>query len=402
MLQSIQLTNFLSYGKDAEPIGLGPLNVLIGPNGSGKSNLIEALEVLKAVPSDLRQPIRDGGGVRDWLWKGASGIPTATIDAVLHNDMPKAKMPLRYVLSFTGDKQDLFRIADERMENEKPNKAEMKDPFFYYRYQGGSPVLRVREPEGQQAGAPALRRLEPEEIDHGASILSQRKDPDQYPQLAYVSDRFSKIRIYREWAFGRYTVARTPQKADLPNDRLTADASNLGLVLNRLRQEPVAKKRLLGCVKTLYDGIEGVDVKIEGGTVQVFFEEGLHTIPGTRLSDGTLRYLCLLTVLCHPDPGPLICIEEPELGLHPDALSELATLLVEASERTQVIVTTHSEMLLDAFTDRPEAVVVVERDKKAGSRLTRLDAQKTKARLKGDGYGLGRLWMNGDLGGTRW
>jgi len=66
----------------------------------------------------------------------------------------------------------------------------------------------------------------------------------------------------------------------------------------------------------------------------VIFTEGDFSIPATRLSDGTLRYLCLLAILCDPEPPPLICIEEPELGLHPDILPKLADLLVSASERT--------------------------------------------------------------------
>ena len=71
MINSIKLNNFLSFGDSAETISLNSLNVLIGPNGSGKSNLIEAIELIKAGPHDFLTPIRDGGGVRDWLWKGA-------------------------------------------------------------------------------------------------------------------------------------------------------------------------------------------------------------------------------------------------------------------------------------------------------------------------------------------
>lgn len=70
LIRSLQLTNFLSYGAEQEPLELRSLNVLIGANGSGKSNLIEALELLRATPGDLLKPVRDGGGVRDWLWKG--------------------------------------------------------------------------------------------------------------------------------------------------------------------------------------------------------------------------------------------------------------------------------------------------------------------------------------------
>lgn len=385
-LNSIALTNFLSYGEASQTIDLRALNVIIGPNGSGKSNLIEALELLRATPKDLLTPIRDGGGVRDWLWKGATKTPVAKIDAVV--DYPKGPILLRYVLSFTEVGQR-FEIADERVENELPQ-PNNPQPYFYYRFQNGSPVLNVRD---------VKRHLQREDVDIAQSILSQRKDPDQYPELTYLSNNFARIRLYREWSFGRYTTPRLPQKADLPNEHLEPDASNLGLVLNRLRREPLVKKRLLEALRALYDGIDDFDVQIEGGTVQVFFHEGRYTVPATRLSDGTLRYLCLLAILCHPQPGPLVCIEEPELGLHPDVLPTLAEILKEASERTQLIVTTHSDVLVDALTDMPESVLVAERTEQ-GTTLERLNAAKLRPWL--DKYRLGQLWTRGEIGGTRW
>lgn len=387
MLKSIKLTNFLSFGDPSQAVELLPLNVVIGPNGSGKSNLIEAIELIRAAPKELLTPIRDGGGVRDWLWKGAAKkIPSATIDAVFEN--PKGPSALRYVLSFTEVAQR-FEIVDERVENEKPDAGHDK-PYFYYRFHGGHGVLNVRGKE---------RKLQHEEIEPTASILSQRKDPDQYPELTYLGNAFSKIRLYREWSFGRYTTPRLPQKADLPNDILESDASNLGLVLNRLRREPAVKKRLLDALRSLYEGIDDYDVQIEGGTVQVFFHEGRFTVPATRLSDGTLRYLCLLAILCHPDPPPLICIEEPELGLHPDVLPTLAELFKKTAERTQLIVTTHSDVLVDALTDRPEAVLVAEKTS-YGTTLSRLDAEQLRPWL--EKYRLGQLWTRGEIGGTRW
>jgi predicted ATPase len=349
--------------------------------------LIEALELIRSAPKDLLTPIRDGGGVRDWLWKGApTKNPAATIDAVFDN--PKGPVPLRYVLSFTEVGQR-FEILDERVENESSYPGH-DDPYFYYRFENGRGLLNVKGRE---------RQLQREEIDPTVSILAQRKDPDQYPELTYLGNVFAKIRIYREWSFGRYTPPRLPQKADLPNNWLEPDASNLGLVLNRLRREPAVKKRLLDALRALYEGIDDYDVQIEGGTVQVFFQEGRFTVPATRLSDGTLRYLCLLAILCHPNPPPLVCIEEPELGLHPDVLPTLADLLKEASERTQLIVTTHSDVLVDALTDRPETVLVVEKTA-GGTTLKRLDAQKLKPWL--EKYRLGQLWTRGEIGGTRW
>lgn len=390
-LESIRLNNFLSFGESTQALALRKLNVIIGANGSGKSNLLEAIDLIRSTPStseksNLLAAIRDGGGVRDWLWKGAEKTPHATIDAVFSK--PELSKNLRYVLSFSEVGQQ-FEILDERVEHELPDDGYPK-PYFYYHFENGHGVLNIK---GNQ------RRLQHEDIISTASILSQRKDPDQYPELTWLGNSFGKMRIYREWSFGRYTTPRLPQKADLPNDLLEADASNLGLVLNRLRRDPKVKQKLLNALRQLYDGIDDFDVQIEGGTVQVFFQEGKYIVPATRLSDGTLRYLCLLAILCHPNPPPLTCIEEPELGLHPDVLPTLADLLTEASDRTQLIVTTHSDILVDALHDQPEAIVVAERGPQ-GTTLTRLDPDKLKPWL--EKYRLGQLWTCGEIGGTRW
>ena len=135
--------------------------------------------------------------------------------------------------------------------------------------------------------------------------------------------------------------------------------------------------------------------------MQVYLVErgGQVTLPATRLSDGTIRYLCLLAILCHPDPPPLVCIDEPELGLHPDLIGRLANLLREASERCQLIVTTHSDGLVDALTDIPESVVVCDKDE-GNTRLRRLDRKDLGHWL--ESYRLGELWSSGELGGNRW
>jgi len=386
LLHSIILRNILSYAPQQPPIQLGPLNVLIGPNGSGKSNLIEAIDVVRASVNDLRTAIRRGGGVHEWIWKGSQQQP-AVIEVVVNN--PSGSQPLRHRLAFRSEQQS-FRLDDECIENEMPYPGETT-PYFYYQYQQGYPVLNIKG-EGQ-------RELAREHIQPDLSILAQRRDPEAYPEIFYLISQYEKIRIYREWAFGRNAVFREPQKVDLRNDRLEEDFSNLGLFLNRLRRIPKAKKALLTALSDLYDGLDDFDVSIEGGTVQVFFTEGNFVIPATRLSDGTLRYLCLLAILLDPAPPPLVCIEEPELGLHPDILPRLADLMIEASDRTQLIVTTHSDILVDALTEQPESILVCE--KHAGQTdIQRLDLQKLKHWL--EKYRLGELWTRGELGGTRW
>jgi predicted ATPase len=129
-------------------------------------------------------------------------------------------------------------------------------------------------------------------------------------------------------------------------------------------------------------------------------EDGLNSrTPASRLSDGTLRWLMLLIILLDPAPPPVICIDEPELGLHPDILPTLADLFREASTRTQLIITTHSRSFLDSFSETPEAVCICE--KVGGSTvIERLDAERLKIWL--DEYSLGRLWTSGEIGGNRW
>ncbi|MDR2091917.1 MAG: AAA family ATPase [Azoarcus sp.] len=400
LLKSLKLTNFLSFGESSQELELRPLNVVIGPNGSGKSNLIEAIDLIRSTPerSGLRTTIRDGGGVHDWLWKGAAETPVAVIDAVF--DYPEWLMDLRnrqqtlltgpvgeppglrYVLGFSEVEQR-FEILDERIENALPDRG-YEVPYIYYRFKDDHALLRVKKEDGRRSRQP----LEREDVSPIASVLSKWAHPDSSPELHYLAETFRSIRLYREWHFGRNTPARLPQKADLPNDFLEPDACNLGMVLNRLRRDLAVREKLLDALRALYDGIEDFDVQIEGGTVQVILQEGRRIIPATRLSDGTLRYLCLLAILCDPKPGPLICIEEPELGLHPDVLPTLADLLKDAAGRTQLIVTTHSDVLVDAITDQPESVVVAERDA-AGTTLTRLDAEKIKPWL--EKYRLGEL-----------
>jgi predicted ATPase len=394
LLREIRPKNLLSFGSDTVPLLLENLNVFIGPNGAGKSNLIEALALMRATPvpsqttsnADVRGVVRRGGGAKEWIWKGADGQP-ASVELVVNN--PKGKQPLRHIFAFRGDEQG-FRLHDERVENETPY-SNQDEAYFYYHFQDGHPVVNT--------ALQGKRKLAQETVNLEFSILSQRRDPEVYPEITYLAEAYEKCRIYREWAFGRNTVFREPQKADMRNDRLEEDFSNLGLFLSRLRKTPKAKKAILDGLTNLYDGLTDFEPIVEGGSVQVFFTEGDFSIPATRLSDGTLRYLCLLAILCDPTPPPLICIEEPELGLHPDILPKLADLLAAASEKTQIIVTTHSDILVDAMTERPEAVVVCEKHD-GRTEMHRLKKEELAAWL--DKYRLGQLWTKGQLGGTRW
>ena len=408
MIHRIKLKNILSFGPDGMELELKPLNVLIGPNGSGKSNLIEVMGLLQAAPGELTAPIIEGGGIRNWIWRGEDSTPpvskSVSVEIEAELDYGSGKPPLRHRLAFTEDRHYLEMI-DERVESETPIPSGGAEVEVHFEWRDGHPHLPGEDEN--PPGSPPRRRLRgllpkprlPPLYDRRKSILSLLRSPFHYPELTWIGDMYPRMRLYREWSFGRSTPARLPQDAALPNDFLIEGGRNLGMMLNRLKREPAAKARFLNSIRQLYEGIGDFDVIIEGGTIQVILQEGGRIVPAARLSDGTLRYLCLLAILCHPTPPPLVCLEEPELGLHPDILPGLADLLRDASERCQLIVTTHSDTLVDALTDTPESVVVCEKER-GQTRMKRLDKEELSHWL--EKYRLGELWSSGEIGGNRW
>ena len=388
LIQKLQPRGFLSFGPDFQGIELRALNLIIGPNGSGKSNLIEAVALMRAAPKDWRDVTRKGGGVGEWIWKGAKdGV--ASVAMTFMDD--GAKIPIVHEMRFR-ELSGRFDLVEEIIHDQEQSGG-MGEGYYSTAFGHGGPIVARTTPSGDQQWGEAPNIP-------GQSILSQLRDPHHYPALTWLGQNYEKIRIYRDWAFGRNTVFRNPQQADMRRNVLEEDFSNLGLFLSRIKSEfPATKRAILKALEDLYEGITDFEVNTNGGTVQVFLHEGDFAIPATRLSDGTLRYLCLLAILCDPEPPPLICIEEPELGLHPDILPNLADLLLKASERTQLIVTTHSDILIDAMTETPENVVLCEKHE-GKTEMHRLQADDLKVWL--DKYRLGQLWIQGQLGGTRW
>ena len=235
-------------------------------------------------------------------------------------------------------------------------------------------------------------------FDRRQSVLSQRKDPDLYPEVTAVATWFASILTFREWGFGRYAPLRQPQPADLPNDAVLPDARNLGLILNAIEHSD-AWPRLNAALSRFLPRFKRLTTLVQGGTIQIFLhEDGLRSpIPATRLSDGTIRFIALLAILLRPGVAPLTCLEEPELGLHPDALTLIAELLVEAAQETQIIVTTQSDVLVSALSEHAESVVVCD-NLGGASRFRRLESDKLRFWM--DKYKLGEIWRIGELGGN--
>lgn len=401
MINSMQLKNFLSFGECSPVIQLGNLNVLIGPNGSGKSNLFEAISLLKATPTDLAQIFREGGSVSEWLWKGdGKSAKSATISITIDPQkagIDKAKHDINYSVSFTASNSRL-EIIDEKIEYSHADAGETR-PYFFYKYDNNNPVINLKLKQDDTVSNYSQRKLERAEIDPEKSILAQRYDPASYPELAKITDLFKNIQLYRNWSFGPMSAIRKPQRTDLPNSFLLEDASNLALVLNQLKMKPTARQKLFEAFTSIYAGLDDFDVLVEGNTIQVYLRERGTHIFASRLSDGTLRFLSMLTILYNPIPSPIICIEEPELGLHPDMIHIIAEALLHASQHTQIFVTTHSVGLVDALTTNYKSIIVCEKNG-FSTELKHLEDHQLEPWL--EKFSLGELWTSGELGGNRW
>lgn len=159
------------------------------------------------------------------------------------------------------------------------------------------------------------------------------------------------------------------------------------------------KQQIVERLRDASDGYEDIEVRTEGGLPRLFVRDRGKLCPLHRLSAGTIHWLGLLMILLDPEPAPLVAIDQPELRLHPDLLPGVRDLLLAASKRGQVIVTTHSPMLLDCFSEHLECIRVCENDG-TGTRLFPIPPA-LQDRLRDTGS-LAQLWAGGEIGGTRW
>ena len=387
-LREIAIKNLLSFGPEGFSLELQPLNVLIGPNGSGKSNLFEVLGLLKSAPTEVAKPIREGGGIRNWLWRRQSEC-RATVQAVV--DVPNRQYPVRHTVEF-AELNQRFTLVEELIEN-RVRFPGPHEPDAYYRFRGNHAEVRY---EGREDG---LVQIHISELEDDQSILSQWTSLERLNEFGILRRAYSSVALYPDWRFGRVNVLRKPQLTDVRQNRLEPDLSNFAMFLNRLRQDPPTKANLIDKLSDAYEGLTDFELNFQGGSVEVYFAEGDLAVPASRLSDGSLRYLCLLALLLDPDPPMLIGIEEPELGLHPDLIPKIADLLVDASSRCQLVVTTHSDVLVDALSEQADSVVVCEKYD-GHTMMNRLDSSDLAHWL--ESYRLGQLWTSGELGGVRW
>lgn len=397
-IQKLQIQGFRSL-RDVtwEP---GRLNVLIGPNGSGKSNLLRALALLKhSSHGELSQEILRRGGITPLLWDGQAREIGWTIKTdPLRDQRGLIRDPVREALTYELRVRQLGSTSSFRVEHEMLGN-------YYLRDRGDKPGPK-KFLERRPSHAVTFDFEEHALVAHEGSV------PDDQTLLSLVSGPFGNpvVSGFRErlagWAMyhdvhvdeqapiRQATVARVEQ-------RVATDGQNLIAVLHTLYTGHREFKRSLDAAMRAAFGTDFEELVFPPAAdqrVQLRLRwKSLRTEQSAAdLSDGTIRFLLLHAIFAAPSPGDLIAVDEPEAGLHPSMFPIVAELASEAAERTQVILTTHSADLLDAFTTTVPTTTVV-RWVDGQTALSVLDGDELRRWL--NEYTLGALARSGELEG---
>lgn len=324
-------------------IPLQSINVITGPNGCGKSNLYHAISLLgKSSNGNLAKTLAQEGGMPSALWAGQ------------RKNLTRAKQPVRMTLTAKTDtycyelslglpqlSTSLFGLDPEVKEEWIWHGIERRRATTFLERRAGTTY--VMDQDGARVTYPLM-------LSHTESVLSQLHEPHLYPELSNIRETMRRWRFYHHFRTDSESPLRLPQ---------------VGVYTPILSDSGVDYAAALQTIKEIGDtqGLaQAIDEAFPGCTLLVQNERGRFEVllqqPGIKrpleareLSDGTLRYLCLIAALLSPRPPEFLALNEPEMSLHPDLIPPLARLIYQASRTSQIWITSHSQRLVACISD---------------------------------------------------
>jgi len=323
-------------------LSLGMLNVLTGPNGCGKSNLYNSVFLLaKTASGGFARAIGEEGGMRSVFWAGARSSKS---------NASTRKAPVRVTLGVKTDvysyelscglpipAMTAFGLDPEIREERVWIDDGLAKPVTFF--QRGSSGTWIRDSEGRRLSYSG-------ELSTSEGVLSQLREPHLYPELSTLGMEMNQWRFYHHFRTDRLSPMRSPQ-ISVRTPILTHDGSDLAAALQTIFEngdgqglDEEVERTFNGSRLQIQRSEAGLSVSLKAPALQ-------RPLTATELSDGTLRYLCLLAALMSPRPPKLLALNEPETSLHPDLLDGLAKMIVRASKYSQMWITTHSIQLAE-------------------------------------------------------
>lgn len=357
MITRIQIAGYKSI-KDID-LELKPINILLGGNGVGKSNFISAFSLVRNVyQKNLQRYVAQKGGADNFFQFGAKETPEMHFGFVFGDSTEDVnKFHLKLSESF-GD-----MLIDDLSTSYNSSGIWYNKPF----------ENNIKE----------------------STFADTRKG-----QAYYVNPYLQSFEVYHFHDTSDKSPIKTSCQLE-DNYSLRNDGSNIAAFLYFLKKkEPkhfARIEKMIQSVAPFFAKFRLTPSRLNEQYISLEWREKNHPdsyFNAYHLSDGTLRFICLATLLMQPRPPKTIIIDEPELGLHPVAVNKLAALIRKASKHSQVIISTQSINLVDNFD--PEDVIVTDRDAKLCSTFKRLDSSELSA--WSEDYTLGDLWGKNQIG----
>ncbi len=405
-------------------IELNNLNIFIGSNGSGKSNFIAMLEFLKncIIPisdeslsaSPFENAVSALGGSKI-LDKSLKFSGTINFSYTFKNDSEFEKGFKLYIDIYAADKNSKVSIAEEYLSDALIMRHA---PFFYYKYHDrkvGEGVISVWN-DYHESSSHFENVYDVPTNTLGLTVLHDLLENSKNPpeKTPIYKARRRLIDYVRRWHFYKAnymnlkTIRTSEPKIGSGDIFLAPSGHNLAIVIENLIQQNIDfDESLNNAIKSILPGVRKfrpVRTGLMTVNLELYFEGISEPFYLNELSDGTVRMICWAVILLSPNLPSLLAIDEPELGIHPAWLPILAEWIKRASEKTQLIISTHSPDLLDSFTDSVSNVFAFSEDcDQAHFSITPLAEEKLIERIN-KGWELGDLYRTGDplVGGWPW
>lgn len=380
--------------------------LLIGINGSGKSNFFKAIRLLQEGIS--------GKGLRPYIFENLGGFDNIIYKGNHTGD--KSSVEIEYCIDgeliargnygyhFIDDIIYTIKIVrtpgtQNYQVQEKIITKNRDDSagIVYLDFTAGSGVLN----EAVTGVNTKTNLVRYSDFNAQELVLREISDSNRYYALTTLRKALKDVLVYYWFDTMPMSAIRGSVLAT-SDKRLSATGGNLAQILNTIKiNSKEAYRKIVAMLTEVNPNFIGFDFNvIGGGNIELMLDErGLDSsVHVSNISDGTLKYLCLLAVLYNQERGKVICIDEPEVGLHPDMIANVAKAIREAAEDSAIIISTHSSDLLNYFNF--DHLRVFEKDEDNATRVSTYSEEQFAGWY--DEFALGEMWKAGDFGGVRY
>jgi len=396
MLKSIRLSNFKSISN--EPVSLGNLNVLIGANAAGKSNFVDGLRFIYSALNDgLSSAIGRRFGWGNVISRGKDRADKITAEIICDFEKPKGEFKVgkkTYIPVGCEYKLELGYYAGRTYLNSETLKARL--------IQNGTEITEGFTRTKQRVQIQSLT---------GVRVPQSPPIPRYLRDKLFLQGGFFGLASFllsdfiSRWRFYDFDVKAARRSClDEGQPILLDDGHNLAVILDRLRRDSSSREirdRILNLMSVLIPGFERwrPAKQYDGSLGYKIYEKGMaKALLPEMVSDGTIRLLSmLLALLYQPTKAALICIDEPERYLHPQVLKPIVEIMREVSEKTQLIVTTHSTELVKWL--QPSEVLMVDKIDTVTHIVQAQNISMVDKFL--EEFALDELWLGGYLKGGK-